>query len=730
MDRANQGRKRFLVFLVYCQVLAVSGSWGVPVFTSLSVDAVPAWDRVRIFLSTTSEPTNTDIKYFSHPFRVQITLDGKWDDVSLGMRSHPDSYLSSILVANGPGRNQVRLTAYLNAPTSGVKTRFSRTDSLSFFYIDIPRPQRYQQPIWSPSGVDRAKATGMPVAVIDPGHGSWEPGAISKYRKSLKEKDVNLSIGLEVNRILKRNGRVYPVMTRSADYYPTLDERVELIRDTAADLFVSIHADSTTSRTPSGFCVWTIDRSRSDVRSEAKRLLKFGWHSQLAKYSVQQQNLKMSLQERFVAEETDRAAKVMVASLDRVPGVENRGAKTHDKALRVLRHSFAPAILIETGFLSNREDSMRLAQARHRERMAQAIAHGIESYLLQSTRNRVSPPLKSPPRLAKSSTVATTPSPLIGETFPHRVRRRETLSGLAKKYGVEKEDILIASQLPLNRRILYTDEILRIPVARTPQKIGATSTLSESRIRPARSGEPVSTRVYRVTDSDTLLGIAHRHGTTISNLLRLNGWPDGRDPKAGESMLVPENGAFQEPLRKMVLNGLEQAWNREGQGDAEEGLSVVVKEPEATPPLREYRVKPGDTLSAIADKHGTTLEDLRRHNTIRNDIIKVGQSLRVPVGQENHEYLVRKGETLSEIASRFGVSVEDLRRHNGLKGGMIRAGQSLRIPPGKVTWEHRVRKGETLEELSLRYDTSITAIQQINGFQSDRILAGDVLRVR
>jgi N-acetylmuramoyl-L-alanine amidase len=683
MDRAKQGRQRIIWFLVICQYLAVSGVGAVPVFTSMSVDAVPVWDRVRVFLSTTSEPSSTDIKYFSNPFRVQITLAGRWDNVSLGMKDYSDSYLRSVLVAEEPRRNQVRLTAYLSAPTSGVKTRFSQTDSLNFFYIDIPRPQRYQQPTWTPAGVERAKATGMPVVVIDPGHGSWEPGAISKYRESLQEKDVNLSIGVEVNRILKKNGRVYPVMTRSADYYPTLDDRVDLIRDTAADLFVSIHADSTTSRTPSGFCVWTIDRSRSDVRSEAKRLLKFGWQPLLARYSVGQQNLMMTRQERFVTDESERAARVMVASLDRVPSVENRGAKTHEKALRVLRHNFAPSILIETGFLSNRQDSERLAQTKHRERMAQAIAHGIESYFVQTDWNRVSPPLKSPARLAKSPTV-TAPSPIVGETVSHRVRKQETLSGLAKQYGVEKEDILIASQLPLNRRILYTGETLRIPVAGPPEKTDISSTLSGSRSQPARSGEPASTRVYRVTRSDTPLGIAHRHGITVSDLLRLNGWSDGRKLRAGESILVPEGDGSRGSAEKMALNDLERVWTLETQ-EAAEAAQVVVKETESDPQLREYSVRPGDTLSAIADNHGTTVEDLRRFNTIRNDIIKVGQNLRVPAGREIHEHRVQKGETLSEIASRFGVSVEDLRRHNGLKGGMIRPGQSLRIPPGKVT---------------------------------------------
>jgi len=715
MHRKISQRRGFLCFLAFSGFLLGGQASSSPVYTSVNADADPAWDRVRIFLSTQTEPKNVDIEYFTQPFRVQVTLDGSLEGVEEGVTRYSDSYLKSFRVSSGPGRNRVQLTAYLNEPTKGVTSRFSRTDSLQFFHIDIPRPQRYQQPTWTPSSLARAKSSGMPVAIVDPGHGSWEPGAISNYWRSLQEKDVNLSIGTEVARILRQNGRVYPIMSRSGDYYPTLDERVELVRDTGADLFVSIHADSDHSRGPKGFGVWVIDRERSDVSSEARRLLIFGWQHLLARYSVRQQNLMMDRQQRFVEDETNRAARIMVASLDRLPGVENRGVKTHKKALRVLKHSFAPSILIEAGFLSNRSDSDRLRRKGHRDQMAHAIADGIEAYFEQRDRSRVSPPLRSSSvRLAKAPE-GTPPERYAGETFAYRVRRRDTLAGLAKEYEVEKEDILIASGLPLSRRILYADEMLRIP-----KKISA----------------PLPTEPYQVDDTDTLLKIAHRYGITVSQLLKINGWSDGRSPQPGEWMRVPSGGGGSDdaaaPAERVALESLERTWVDENGRDCRRSEEVASLAPstQEEPDLWNYEVQPGDTLSKIAGKLGLEIQDLRRYNGLRNDLIRVGQVLHVPVNKSTLEHRVKKGETLSEIANRFGVRVEDVQRLNGLKSGTIRVDQVLRIPVGKVTWEHRVEKGETLEEISSRYEVAVDRIKQLNEKNSDRILAGEILRIR
>jgi LysM repeat protein len=91
-------------------------------------------------------------------------------------------------------------------------------------------------------------------------------------------------------------------------------------------------------------------------------------------------------------------------------------------------------------------------------------------------------------------------------------------------------------------------------------------------------------------------------------------------------------------------------------------------------------VRKGDTLSKIASQHGTTVKALMQANSLRTDVIKVGQKLQLPVPPPSGWHTVRKGETLSAIAGQYGVRVRDLKRSNNLKSDLIKVGQELRVP--------------------------------------------------
>lgn len=103
-------------------------------------------------------------------------------------------------------------------------------------------------------------------------------------------------------------------------------------------------------------------------------------------------------------------------------------------------------------------------------------------------------------------------------------------------------------------------------------------------------------------------------------------------------------------------------------------------------PTEPYIVQPGDTLSSIAEEFGLSVEDLLRYNRIRNpDLIFVGQIVCAPLTAPGlgtiAVWIVRPGDTLSEIGERFGVSAEQIAHHNGIRNpDRIFAGQRLRIP--------------------------------------------------
>jgi len=161
-------------------------------------------------------------------------------------------------------------------------------------------------------------------------------------------------------------------------------------------------------------------------------------------------------------------------------------------------------------------------------------------------------------------------------------------------------------------------------------------------------------------------------------------------------------------------------------------------------------VKPGDTLSAIAARHGVSAATLASHNGIRDaDRIVAGRSLYVPGGLRGSgsaasgggsgRYTVRTGDTLSEIAARLGLSVGSLMRMNGLRNAhLVIAGTTLRVGGATAartgTWvgggTYTVRAGDNLGSIAARFGTSVATIARANGITNPNVLSvGRTLRV-
>jgi len=174
------------------------------------------------------------------------------------------------------------------------------------------------------------------VVVIDAGHGGHDPGAIGAT--GLQEKFINLRVAAKVARLLEARG-VGVVMTRWQDEYIELEERAAIANRRKADLFVSIHADSAPSREAQGFTIYVATAASAGAY---------------------------------------RAAHAINQVMERI-GTNNRGIREED--YRVLVNTDGPAVLIELGYLTNAQDLARLSDDRFRDRLAEAIADGIQAYL-------------------------------------------------------------------------------------------------------------------------------------------------------------------------------------------------------------------------------------------------------------------------------------------------------------------------------------------------------------
>jgi N-acetylmuramoyl-L-alanine amidase len=204
--------------------------------------------------------------------------------------------------------------------------------------VPVPLPKRYPAPKQDPTPTARP-SNGRVLVMLDPGHGGKDPGAIGP--SGLREVDVILPVAKRVAEILERQG-IAVKMTRNSDYFVGLDERVTMSRDAGATIFVSIHANS-------------ID-GRPDVNG----------------LELYHYNLGQSLAET-----------VHNAVLDYV---NKNGFYLADRRVRsarflVLRKSAIPAILVETGYLTNEAEAARLRRDDYQKAMAEGIAKGIIQYI-------------------------------------------------------------------------------------------------------------------------------------------------------------------------------------------------------------------------------------------------------------------------------------------------------------------------------------------------------------
>jgi N-acetylmuramoyl-L-alanine amidase len=230
----------------------------------------------------------------------------------------------------------------------------------SFYQADVEKTLR---PVLQPAA--HLGGLGHRVVVIDPGHGGRDEGARSAA--GLTEKAVCLDISLRVRRHLTAAGyTVY--LTRHQDQYLTLDERPRRAAAWDADVFVSIHANSSTNTSASGIETFVLALPGEVSTNHADQANP----PQLAHPGNAFDNANMALGYSL--------QRAMLAAT----GAEDRGVRR--ARFSVLRDSPAPAALVEVGFLSNPAEAARLAEAAHRERLAHSIAQGIDLYLREVRR--------------------------------------------------------------------------------------------------------------------------------------------------------------------------------------------------------------------------------------------------------------------------------------------------------------------------------------------------------
>lgn len=219
-----------------------------------------------------------------------------------------------------------------------------------------------------------------PLIVIDPGHGGIDSGA--RAANGLLEKTITLRFALDLQRALVDTGKFDVALTRDSDRYVGLAQRVALARANHADLMVSIHADSFDQSGVRGASIYTRDEAATDVldkvlaEQENKVDLVAGFSPPEADDAVV--DILVDLMRREVRRRAYRVADSIVDELER--SVTMRQFPLRRAGFLVLQAPEVPSILVELGFLSNPDDISNLATEGWRERVAAALARGIEDY--------------------------------------------------------------------------------------------------------------------------------------------------------------------------------------------------------------------------------------------------------------------------------------------------------------------------------------------------------------
>lgn len=150
--------------------------------------------------------------------------------------------------------------------------------------------------------------------------------------------------------------------------------------------------------------------------------------------------------------------------------------------------------------------------------------------------------------------------------------------------------------------------------------------------------------------------------------------------------------------------------------------------------MQTYVVQRGDTLYGISKQFGITVEEIKLENDITNNVISVGQVLRIPTTATTSLYVVKRGDTLYSIASKYGVSVSELMRLNDLKSSTLTIGQQLRIPinglPSNSDYViYTVKVGDSLYAIAKKYNVTVDDIIKANDLATSTLAIGQQLKI-
>jgi N-acetylmuramoyl-L-alanine amidase len=376
------------------------------------------------------------------------------------------------------------------------------------------------------------------IVAVDAGHGGEDPGAMGPNR--LREKEVTLAIARELVAAINAQPGFTGKLTRTGDYFIPLKKRRDIARNMKADLFVSIHADAFTKSSARGASVFAL--SRTGATSETARFLAARENESdliggVGNISLDDKDQVLAgvLVDLSMTATLNSSLQVGHHVLNSLGGIAHLHKRHVEQAgFMVLKSPDVPSILVETGFISNPEESRKLATPAYRRQMANSVFKGIRQYFYQH-----------PP--AGTYVAALLQSGGVKDfERQHTVGAGDSLSAIAARYGVASQELMRYNKM--NSTVVKLGQVLKIPADKKPVVAPVATTQVAPTTLPVAKPvatksvtiKPVSShpRRHKVIAGDTLSGIASRYGVSVAQLLRHNNMKNST-VRIGQTLKIP-----------------------------------------------------------------------------------------------------------------------------------------------------------------------------------------------
>ncbi len=473
------------------------------VLAANKIDSVRIWpspDSTRVVFDVEQKPVFRLLA--KQGSLVTLEIDGV-SEPKLGKMSGASELVKSIRVQKVAGKTSIRVLLDLSRESTEKAFALPPSDRYGHrLVLDLTDVQAEKAFVAPPQPRRTAGSSGRDIIIaIDAGHGGHDPGAVGP--KGTYEKHITMAVAEKLAALLNKEPGFKAVQTRTGDYYIYPSKRPDVARSKQADLLISIHADAAENRKASGASVWVLSLKRATT--EVGRMMEqteqhselLGGVAEVIKDSANERYLAQTVLDLSMNHSMTTGFEVAASVLQELDSVTKLHKKQPQAAsLGVLKAPDIPSILVETGYISNHNEEQKLKTASHQQKLANAMFRALkkhfqqsppadsalaqwrgksnlqmpaESATAQSSGTSASLPASSSPTVSgprnNTATVAGPALPTRSEgsarLVTHKVKSGESLSMLARKYGVPMSRLRQINQLKSDN--IRIGQTLRVP---------------------------------------------------------------------------------------------------------------------------------------------------------------------------------------------------------------------------------------------------------------------------